>query len=106
MAKKRCTEFQVVVNMNASLGAASAKICARYSTTYTHTAASYSVLGASSAEVFGPIGSSNATASVANIGTVTSINAAARTVVYIGCFGLDGDGAADPSIGQILFRRR
>jgi hypothetical protein len=101
------TEMQVIVTMNGALGATNAKICLRYRSAFSITASDYSVLGASSAEVYGPIGSGGgASTSMATPGSITTIDAAARTTVYVGCLGIDGDGAADPNIGHIMFRYR
>ena len=99
-----CTEFRVSVLMNATIGAASAKICARYIASYSATAASYSQLGTGSTEVYASIGTG--TASSISDGAWTTITAAARTTVVVGCFGLDGDGVIDPTIGNVFFYAR
>lgn len=99
-----CTEFRVSVLVNAVIGAASAKICARYISAYSVTASSYLQLGTGSTEVYASIGTG--TASTISDGAWTTITAAARTTVVVGCFGLDGDGAIDPTIGNVFFYAR
>lgn len=100
-------EFRVLVTLNGVLGATNAKICARWKATYDSVAANYAVLGDASAEIFCGIGSGNGgVVSTMMTGAATPIVAAARTTVFVGGFGLDGDGAADPNIAQIIYQYR
>ena len=91
------SQARILVHMNTTAGAAGAIIALRYSTSYTTTAGSYSVAGASSTE----ISASLAVASTMADSGWIDLEPTAKADVYIAPIAVNGDAAADPVVSAI-----
>lgn len=89
------TQVRLVVNKQATAGAANSKIYVVYRTTFSVTVGDYSAIGTGEVSV-----ATNVTNSVVSSGWVDLV-AGAKEDVFVALIGSGGDGALDPQFGNI-----
>lgn len=89
------TQARLIVNKQATAGAASSKLILRYRTTFSTTVGDYSDIGTSEVSV-----AVNVTNTVLDSGWV-DLASGAKADVFIAVAGSGGDGAIDPAFGVI-----
>ena len=90
------TQVRLVVNKQATAGAAASKLYAKYRTAFDVTVANYSAIGVSAVEV--AVNVQNTVLSTA----WTDLVAGAKADVFVCVAGSGGDGVLDPAFGSIL----
>jgi len=89
------TQVRLIVNKQATAGAANAALRLRYSTSFSTSPASYSAIGSQEAQV-----AVNVANTVLDSGWV-SLVAGAQADVFVAIVGSGGDGVLDPAFGNI-----
>ena len=93
------TEVRLVVNKQATAGAAASKLALRFSASFQASAGGYENIGAGGAEVAcSPLNVQNTIVTSA----WTPLIAGARTDVFLALVGSGGDGALDPAFGSVV----
>lgn len=90
-----CTQCRLVVNKQATAGAAASKLILRYRTAFSTTAGDYSNIGTSEVSVAVNVQNNCIASSWVNLA------AGAIADVYVAVVGSGGDGALDPQFGNI-----
>lgn len=90
------TQVRLVVNKQATAGAAASKLILKYATSFQTSAGNYSAIGASEVSV-----ATNNQNTVTATGWINLV-AGAKADVFVAVTGSGGDGALDPTFGSIV----
>ena len=97
------TQGRLLVNKTSVAGAAAnTAILIRYSTTFTQTAGSYLTMGTS--EIQSVVGTT--AAGYFDSGWIDLVAGAKADGIFVGLFGINGNGTADPQFGTVIAQFR